>query len=175
MGNKNVPDTWLFKQTFAKLTVSPQIIQEVIDMTETKKRPKRFILRRLIVAALVLALAFALAMGANAATDGGLFKSMFSFVTYTEDGQAIAIGIDAECISMAEDGLLYTITEDGKESATVAYRDSEGNFVLDDFRLPEDITKIVGVGGIKDGSAAKEESPAAGPDVEAEANKGATA
>ncbi|MCI8396038.1 MAG: hypothetical protein HFE89_05580, partial [Acutalibacter sp.] len=57
MEHKALPDTWLYKQTFSKLVPSPQLIQEVLDMTETKKRPKKFILRRLVVAALVVALA----------------------------------------------------------------------------------------------------------------------
>ncbi len=43
------------------------------ERTETGRKPKRFILRRLAVAAAVMVLAVALAMGVNAATGGELY------------------------------------------------------------------------------------------------------
>lgn len=96
MEPKKFPERELFQRTFSKLTASPLILQEVITMTESKKKPKKFILRRLVVAALVLALVFALAMGANAATGGKLFHHVATFLTYSEDGTTIALSVDVE-------------------------------------------------------------------------------
>ena len=50
-------------------------------MTEETRRPKKFILRRVIVVAAVMALLFALAMGANAATGGELFRELMAIYT----------------------------------------------------------------------------------------------
>ncbi len=66
-----------YRQTFSQLKASPELRKELLAMTEkTEKtrRPKKFVLRRLAVAAAVMALAFALAMGANAATGGELYE-----------------------------------------------------------------------------------------------------
>lgn len=127
MEHKVLPDTWLYKQTFSKLVPSPQLIQEVLDMTETKKKPKRFILRRLVVAALVIALAAALAMGANAATGGELFKGVISIVSYSEDGETIMMTVDPNALERAEDG-----------KAFIFYADKDGKTVKQEIELPKD-------------------------------------
>ncbi len=136
----------LYKQTFSKLTVSPQIIQEVIDMTETKRKPKKFILRRLIVAALVMALAFALAMGANAATNGELFKSAVSVFSFTsEDGENIVVAINSDLVEeREEDGkVIYSFTEKYGEKIQMGYKDSNGKMVLKDIEPGADLGEII--------------------------------
>lgn len=145
MKDKILPDTWLFKQTFSKLTASPQIIQEVIDMTETKKT-KRFILRRLVVAALVTAMVFALAMGANAATGGGLFRSIIHYTVVGDDGTSYALAIDAEALDKAgeEGAITYTFMDKDGEKTQMMYRDSEGNVVLKDVDLSDSPEEIIG-------------------------------
>ncbi len=122
----------LFKQTFSKLTVSPQFIQEVIEMTETKKGPKKFILRRLLIAALAVALAFALAMGANAASGGELFESVVSFVSYTVDGQAIAFAVNSNALEeIEEDGtVVYHFKETGDGKMVMGYKSNDGKTSL---------------------------------------------
>lgn len=145
----------LYKQTFSKLTVSPQIIQEVIDMTETKRKPKKFILRRLIVAALVMALAFALAMGANAATDGRLFESVITMVSYSEDGETITMAINEGALENADEDspMTFVIEDAGSDKGYVIYKDADGNTVKQEIDVPKP----------SDGSAVP------GPDVETEA------
>ncbi len=68
------PDKELYQRTFSRLKSSPELRKELLSMTEKVRKPKRFIMRRLIVAAAVLALICALAMGANAATGGELYE-----------------------------------------------------------------------------------------------------
>lgn len=165
MGNKTLLDTWLYKQTFSKLTVSPQILQEVIDMTETKRKPKRFLVRRLMVAALVLALALALAMGANAATGGQLFENVLTFVTYTEDGESVMVALNGECFDMDEDGIVYHISEDENGKVVMAYGDSDGNTVIQDIQLPVDMKDLAG-------KMLEEANDESSPAVETEARKG---
>lgn len=145
MMHKILPDEWLFKQTFSKLTASPHILEEVIEMTERKQKPKKFILRRLVVAALAMALAAALAMGANAATNGKLFESVMTFTAIGDDGTAYAITINKEAVEQAaEDGeVIYTFTEQEGEKTKMMYRDSEGHMVLKDVELPSDPQEIV--------------------------------
>ncbi len=81
-----------YRQTFSQLKASPELRKELLAMTENKeksRKPKKFVLRRLAVAAAVMALAFALAMGANAATGGELYEATIGRVIYTftmEDG-----------------------------------------------------------------------------------------
>lgn len=59
-----------YRQAFAKLKAPPQLETEVLRMTGQKRGPKKFIARRLAVAALAAALVGALAIGANAAAGG---------------------------------------------------------------------------------------------------------
>ncbi len=150
MEHKALPDTWLYKQTFSKLVPSPQLIQEVLDMTETKKRPKKFILRRLVVAALVVALAAALAMGANAATGGEFFKSVISIVSYSEDGETILMTVDSDSLdAAAEDGepIYFSIEDEGNDKAFIMYRDKDGKDVKQEIKLPEEAGMEVGGNG----------------------------
>lgn len=70
----------LYQRTFSKLKAPEKIGKEILAMTEKTRKPKKFILRRLAVAAAVMALAVALAMGANAATDGKLVIEVLNFV-----------------------------------------------------------------------------------------------
>ena len=162
MEHKALPDTWLYKQTFSKLVPSPQLIQEVLDMTETKKRPKKFILRRLVVAALVVALAAALAMGANAATGGELFKGVASFVTYSEDGETITVTIDFDALEEAEDGDVedyFSIKEKGSGQTLIVYKDKDGNTVMKEIKLPDLLNLKIDSNAKVQGSPSAEAAP----------------
>ncbi len=172
MEHKALPDTWLYKQTFSKLVPSPQLIQEVLDMTETKKRPKKFILRRLVVAALVVALAAALAMGANAATGGELFKGVASFVTYSEDGETITVTVDFDALEGAEDGTpieYFSIEEKGSGQGRIVYKDKDGNTVIEDIELPDKPSKEILEDARKEGISVEVRGSADFSDEELEA------
>lgn len=171
MEHKALPDIWLYKKTFSKLVPSPQLIQEVLDMTETKKRPKKFILRRLVVAALVVALAAALAMGANAATGGELFKGVASFVTYSEDGETIMVTVDFDALEGAEDGDVedFSIKEKGSGQGRIVYKDKDGNTVIEDIELPDKPSKEILEDARKEGIAVEVRGSADFSDEELEA------
>ena len=70
-----------YRQAFAKLKAPPQLETEVLRMTGQKRGPKKFIARRLAVAALAAALMGALAVGANAATGGSWLEEFLQTVT----------------------------------------------------------------------------------------------
>ena len=161
MEHKALPDIWLYKKTFSKLVPSPQLIQEVLDMTETKKRPKKFILRRLVVAALVVALAAALAMGANAATGGELFKGVASFVTYSEDGDTIMVTVDFDALEGAEDGDVedFSIEEKGSGQGLIVYKDKDGNTVKKEIKLPDSLNLKIDSNAKVQGSPSAEAAP----------------
>lgn len=140
-------------------------------MTETKKRPKKFILRRLVVAALVVALAAALAMGANAATGGELFKGVASFVTYSEDGETIMVTVDFDALEGAEDGDVedFSIEEKGSGQGRIVYKDKDGNTVIEDIELPDKPSKEILEDARKEGIAVEVGGSADFSDEELEA------
>lgn len=70
-----------YRQAFAKLKAPPQLETEVLRMTGQKRRPKKFIARRLAVAALAAALMGALAIGANAAAGGSWWGEFIQTIT----------------------------------------------------------------------------------------------
>ncbi len=75
-----------YQKTFSHLRASPELRKELSEMTEqTEKarKPKRFMWRKAAVLAAVTALAFALAMGANAATGGELYEATIGKLVYT--------------------------------------------------------------------------------------------
>lgn len=130
-------DRELFQRTFSKVKASPKMYQEVIRMTEQRK-PKRFILRRLVVAALVLALAAALAMGANAATEGGLFKHFVSLITYCEDGSIL---LTYEGDEKMDGDIIFTVREFGKDGkGYITYEDKDGNTITEEVDISDQIT-----------------------------------
>lgn len=137
-------DKDLFRQTFSKVKASPDTLKEAIKMTEMQSKPKKFILRRLAVAALVLALAVAVAMGANAATNGEFFKPFITLVTSNEDG-SITMEVSGFGEEMPDGGVVYTFSEDvngGK--GVLSYKDKDGNFVEQEVGLSEDAQKEMG-------------------------------
>ena len=133
-------DAVLFRQTFSKVTPSPEFVEEVIHMTEMQSKPKKVILRRLAVAALVLALAVAVAMGANAATNGELFKPIITLVTSNEDG-TITLKVDANAEDMPEGGTCFTIKEDWDGKGVLTYQDKDGNYIEEEVDLANDVCK----------------------------------
>ena len=128
------PSKELYQRTFSRLKPSPEFGKELLTMTENMKRPKRFVARRLIAIAAVLALVFALAMGANAATGFfSPFLTMFSSLFGGESnqlelmeqlGRPIGVrdsknGITISADALLSDGenavVLYTVSrDDGK-------------------------------------------------------------
>ena len=120
----------LYKRAFSKLTASPDQMKEVILMTE-KKRPKRFIFRRVVVTAAVLALTFALAAAANAATGGALLGRVIYYASYMRDGQhvgEITVEVnDDNGVGGANTGS-YEIVQEGEDGkALFVHIDENGN------------------------------------------------
>lgn len=88
----------LYRKAFSKITLSDKKREEILHMSEQKEKRRKPIGRRMLVAAVTALLAAILAMGANAATDGGLgeqfvklvdsvtFKDGTEVKIYTEDG-----------------------------------------------------------------------------------------
>ncbi len=148
----------LYKRTFSRLKVSPAIGKELLAMTEKARKPKKFVLRRVIVAAAALALAVALAMGANAASGGELADTVLDYVrssiTIPDDGSVVVIteGKDGEAWisiekneeagdsgdvtvtvddSEADGAARYTVTEYDGESSTVVESGEIGDFTAE--------------------------------------------
>lgn len=111
------PNKELYKRTFSRLKASPALGKELLSMTERTRKPKKFILRRLAVAAAVMALAAALAMGANAATGGELYEATVGRLVYMfkmDDGN-IARMYEGK----SEDGKVsFIIKEEGSASSS---------------------------------------------------------
>lgn len=127
-----------YKKMFSRVKASPEKIQEVIDMTETRK-PRR-IVRNLLVTAAIMALAVLTAMGANAASGGELFAKIVSYVEYTaEDGTEVAemkIELDDKMLEGNNSGSFEIIQgEDGK--AVMTFTDENGKKVTKEIDLEE--------------------------------------
>lgn len=98
------------KKTFSHVKLSADKKKELITIMENVRKPKRFIARRLLVTAVIMALAVALAMGANAATNGELLESLGKLVaTFRLDSGEVRIYQGNET-SM---GTTYYIETDG--------------------------------------------------------------
>lgn len=106
------PSKELFERTFSRLKASPELRKELLTMTEKTRKPKKYILRRLVVAAAVMALAAALAMGANAATNGELYEATIGRLVYT---LKLDNGSTAKVYEAGEDGgkVSFIIQEEG--------------------------------------------------------------
>lgn len=111
------PSKEFYQRTFSRLKASPELGKELLSMTEKTRKPKKFILRRLAVAAAVTALAAALAMGANAATGGELYEATIGRLVCTlrtNDGNIARI-----YEGKSEDGKVnFVIEEEGTASST---------------------------------------------------------
>ncbi len=114
----------LYRETFSYIKASPALRKELLSMTEKTKRSKKFVLRRLLVAAAVLALVFALAMGANAATNGALFE-FIGMASVEVDGGSQDVymyhgksesGMDTYVFTL-DDGNAYRVEQDGADSS----------------------------------------------------------
>lgn len=138
----------LFQRTFSHLRASPRLREELLAMTEQKtseRKPKRYVARKLLVAAMVLALAFALAMGANAATGGELYEATIGKMVYTftldgggkgelyvkEDGGVVIVARDDDVDDEAAENSGNGVYEKSIEVET----DEDGNTV---YILPPD-------------------------------------
>lgn len=125
-----------YKKMFSRVKASPEKIQEVIDMTETKK-PRR-IVRNLLVTAAIMALAVLTAMGANAASGGELFAKIVSYVEYTtEDGMDVAemeIELDDRKMEGNTEGS-FEIIQDESGKAVMVYTDENGKKVTTEIDL----------------------------------------
>lgn len=111
------PSKEFYQRTFSRLKASPELGKELLSMTEKTRKPKKFILRRLAVAAAVTALAAALAMGANAATGGELYEATIGKLVYTfkmDDGN-IARMYEGKS---ADGKVNFIIEEEGAASST---------------------------------------------------------
>lgn len=115
-----------YRQTFAKLKAPPRMETEVYQMTEQRRRPKKFVARRLVVAAMAAALAGALAIGANAATGGELFGNIV--ITLAGEGFRQVESDDGSIAYQGqvngEDVFIYFEEPDGAAGAGEAAPDS---------------------------------------------------
>lgn len=86
-------DRDLYQRAFSKITLSESKREEILKMTEQAKKPKRFVGRKLLIAAAAVALAAALAMGANAASGGELGERFVDYLcSFTaEDGTEVKV------------------------------------------------------------------------------------
>ena len=118
-----------YKKMFSRVKASPEKIQEVIAMTESRK-PRR-IVRNLLVTAAIMALAVLTAMGANAASGGELFTYVVSCTFNGEDIETVEYHLDSG--DVVKGGLgSYVITEGEDGRAVLTYTDKDGNEVSKD-------------------------------------------
>lgn len=73
-------DRDLYQRAFSKITLSEPKREEILKMTEQTKKPKKWIGRKLLITAAAMALAAALAMGANAASGGELGERFVDYL-----------------------------------------------------------------------------------------------
>lgn len=73
-------DRDLYQRAFSKITLSESKREEILKMTEQAKKPKKWIGRKLLITAAAMALAAALAMGANAASGGELGERFVDYL-----------------------------------------------------------------------------------------------
>lgn len=135
-------DKELYQQTFSRLTAPSQLRKELLAMTEQtekKRRPKKFILRRLVVAAMVMALAFALAMGANAATDGELFGYVAEYVTSFTTPEGDTVQMYTGKLESGET-VYYNIETEGGAEGELILDGSQATFYKD---KDDKINKVV--------------------------------
>ena len=118
-----------YKKMFSRVKASPEKIQEVIAMTESRKPRK--IVRNLLVTAAIMALAVLTAMGANAASGGELFTYVVSCTFNGEDIETVEYHLDSG--DVVKGGLgSYVITEGEAGRAVLTYTDKDGNEVSKD-------------------------------------------
>ncbi len=123
-----------YRQTFAHVKAPPQLTTEVLNMTEQKRKPKKFIARRLVAAAIATAMLGALALGANAATGGELF--------------------DRIVVTFAGEGFRQVETSDG----SLAYQgEVNGEDIYVTFEEPEGDSHMDSDAGISQGTGSQQE------------------
>ncbi len=132
-----------YKKMFSRVKASPEKIQEVIAMTESRK-PRR-IVRNLLVTAAIMALAVLTAMGANAASGGELFTYVVSCTFNGQDSETVEYHLDSGDVVKGGLGSYVVIEgEDGK--AVITYTDGDGNEVsnsIDAFSFEAKTAKAV--------------------------------
>ncbi len=137
------------QKAFSHLKSSPKLREEILSMTEQNRKPKKYALRRLLVTAAIMALAVAVAMGANAATGGELYEVTIGKLVYT-----FSLGDGGKAEMFENDDGSFTIIEhpngeDGetaKKGGDVSYEefcevetDEDGNILrVDSGKEPAD-------------------------------------
>lgn len=92
-----------FQDTFKHLQVSPECVEEVLYMTE-KRKIKRFAGKKVVLLVAVFVMLVGSVLSVNAATDGKLFRVIFS-----ENGKRVEKNV--ELIEQNEDGYIFRFTE----------------------------------------------------------------
>ncbi len=130
----------LYRETFSHVKVSPALRKELLSMAGKTRKPKKFVLRKLLVAAAVLALAFALAMGANAATNGALFE-FIGMTSVVVDGK----NYDAALYhGTSESGLdTYVITPKGDNGDNIEWDWADSSSTEKSYAEVDDDGKVV--------------------------------
>ena len=146
-------DRDLYQRAFSKITLSESKREEILKMTEQAKKPKKWIGRKLLITAAAVALAAALAMGANAATGGELGEQFLNYLTSftmedgtevkvyqgeaTQTGDKIYIATDAE---VGPDSPVVVIEGTGEAEEGTPYAsysvsvDEDGNVMIKDYK-----------------------------------------
>lgn len=165
----------LYKRTFSKITLPETKREEILSMTETGKTRKP-IGRKLLVTAIVTALAAALAMGANAASGGELGEKVWECIGVfdveengsirlyqSKGGEDNAFIATDEDVELSADGRTVAATsEDGEEKEVTLYAtysveiDEDGKVNLVDYQKAGDEATTA-----PDGTAAEIEAEAA--------------
>lgn len=131
-----------YQRIFSQLKASPELRRElfaITENTEQNRKPQKFVLRRLTVVAVIMALAVVLTMAVNAATGGELYEATIGRLVYTfvlnDGGRAKFYENEAfTIIEYPEDGdkaILQLVP--GKEPV-----DPNGRIIEHTFRLTED-------------------------------------
>lgn len=127
----------IYKRACSRLVAPPDKLQEVIEMTEKQRKPKK-VVRTLLVAAAIMALAVLGAMGANAASGGELFARIISYVEYEQNGEkvgAMTIEIDDGQLDQANTGSYDIVIEGEGDKAIMTYTDENGKKVSQEIDL----------------------------------------
>ncbi len=124
----------LYQETFSHVKASPALRKELLSMTEKTRKPKKFVLRKLLVAAAVLALAFALAMGANAATNGALFE-FIGMISVEVDGKSYDAALYRSPSNDSYDAILgHRASESGLDTYVITPKGNSGDTIEWDWK-----------------------------------------
>lgn len=117
----------LVQSTFSHLKAAPESGEMVLKAAEQRQRPKRYIWRRVVITAAILALAMSLTIGVNAATGGQLMEQAKNIAIFLRNGEKGEISVVSD-----EDGRVWISSrileaeEGGSGKSSIVYYDADG-------------------------------------------------